>query len=401
VSARGSVLGVVVLVAWLIVGPSGPADAAPRAWKVAAGASFSASESFLSGVSCVSPTFCVAVGSRSSGRKPVALAESWNGSTWNLMPVGSLSGELLGVSCVSTRFCVAVGVAGTTSTIRPVIEVWRGSQWASTGTLSGGGVLGRVSCASPSFCVAVGTVGQPTNPTSSSPQVDVWNGKSWSITPTPKTGKPITGLSSVSCPMASFCAAVGDSGVAKPRNLAITALAESWNGRRWALDATPKATSPLSILSGVECSSALSCVAVGEGIGPLFEGWNGAAWKTLQGPRQQNANYADVSCAPGGACAAVGTIGGAVIIGGVAPMPYQVSCTTGGGAKPPCIRTAIAESQGGGSWSVVASPVVPGSDSVLNSVSCTSNIKQTLCTAVGLTTNRSLTTENSLIEMSG
>src|SRR5215472_18366172 len=63
----------------------------------------------LSGISCVTGSFCVAVGSYAD---PLggshSLAEEWNGSTWRVMP-GTLGGGLSDVSCTSTTFCMAVG----------------------------------------------------------------------------------------------------------------------------------------------------------------------------------------------------------------------------------------------------------------------------------------------------
>ena len=64
-------------------------------------------DTVLSGVSCVTTSFCVAVG-QATGPKPVI--EQWNGSAWT---VASTSlGESLGmdgVSCTSLNFCEAVG----------------------------------------------------------------------------------------------------------------------------------------------------------------------------------------------------------------------------------------------------------------------------------------------------
>ena len=67
----------------------------------------------LNGISCVTTTFCMAVGTL--GLDSGTLTELWNGSTWKLVPrpnpPGGVpgGGSLLGVSCTSTTFCMAVG----------------------------------------------------------------------------------------------------------------------------------------------------------------------------------------------------------------------------------------------------------------------------------------------------
>jgi hypothetical protein len=73
------------------------------------------------GVSCTSPTFCVAAGwstdtSGFSGPYET-LAEEWDGSTWSTMTTtnpSTDSNQFLGVSCTSTTFCVASGADGAT-----------------------------------------------------------------------------------------------------------------------------------------------------------------------------------------------------------------------------------------------------------------------------------------------
>jgi hypothetical protein len=73
----------------------------------------------IGGVSCASSTACTAVGvfeNSSSQYEP--LAEHWNGSEWQLQspPTGEKGEAWLtgGVSCVSSTFCAAVGNTGTT-----------------------------------------------------------------------------------------------------------------------------------------------------------------------------------------------------------------------------------------------------------------------------------------------
>jgi hypothetical protein len=74
----------------------------------------------LDGVSCLSSTYCVAVGAYNNpGEDPVALAEVWNGVGWALEPPVSRPGTegnvLLGVSCAAEA-CTATGYSKKSST---------------------------------------------------------------------------------------------------------------------------------------------------------------------------------------------------------------------------------------------------------------------------------------------
>ena len=385
-------------------------------------------------MSCLSAKFCVAVGSRaSSGGKSVsALTESWDGTSWSLMPNTSSATsdtELTGVSCVSVKFCVAVGLAvplsgGSTTGEHIVAEAWRGTKWSVMPMASSTGmtmIVDRVSCFAINFCVAVGETGTSSSGTSSSGTtatsnslIESWNGKSWSLTTSPSTGEKFSDLVGVSCPAVDFCAAVGEDGKVSAKKITLKALTESWDGQHWSVVANPADSMLLSALSGVSCTSKAFCVAVGEGIGGLFEAWHGSTWTTLTSPGK--ATYSDVSCVPIGStapsCSAVGATGGAVAIGvgGSAGsgsggaigsstcMIVQSACPLSAVPPLPVIKTAIAQSRNGTTWSTVSSPTVAGSDSLLQGVSCTTGA---LCAAVGVTLSKNLKEATSLIEMNG
>jgi len=86
----------------------------------------SRSEPELNDVSCGSAATCTAVGSYSSGgpnRK--TLIESWDGTSWSLVPSpspGPEINELAGASCVSAAACTAAGTDGGTGYSRTLIE---------------------------------------------------------------------------------------------------------------------------------------------------------------------------------------------------------------------------------------------------------------------------------------
>jgi len=70
-------------------------------------------ESELFGVSCASPSACIAVGYGAQGVVHHLLAERYEGGRWSLAhpvePPGAVTAELVGVSCPAAGACTAVG----------------------------------------------------------------------------------------------------------------------------------------------------------------------------------------------------------------------------------------------------------------------------------------------------
>ena len=174
--------------------------------------------SSLSGVSCTASDACTAVGSyniNTSGTV-VTLAEAWDGTSWAIQatpnPAGSTLNGLSGVSCAAARSCEAVGYASTPSTLVTLAEAWNGKSWSiqTTPTPAGatGGLLSSVSCTAADVCTAVGYYVN-----SSGDRVtlaEAWNGTSWTVQTTPNpTGATTSALSGVSCTAADACTAVG------------------------------------------------------------------------------------------------------------------------------------------------------------------------------------------------
>jgi hypothetical protein len=290
----------------------------------------------LSSVSCLSATLCIAVGGASDFNgnvtNAVVLAEMWNGIGWIPMPVPGPSGDvpsLAGVSCLSATSCVAVGSVSPSSSslTRPLAEAWNGTRWAllsakDPGTRYGAG-LSAVSCVSATDCEAVGTVFYPDRPYEiAHALVERWNGTAWRIvgTQTPTLGLHRgTSLSGVSCVAANACTAVGgvERAVASANS---TPLAERWNGRSWSIASVRHPAAAL--LEGVSCTSVTNCVAVGADADDqtvtapaVAEHWNGKTWSSAVFPTITHVigNLTAVSCASSKACTAVGTIGPGVI----------------------------------------------------------------------------------------
>src|SRR5689334_18298280 len=115
------------------------------------------SDSSLDSVSCVSASDCTAVGSDSgAGMAPKTLVESWNDTTWTVVPSPNAAphrrgiNELTGVSCASVSACTAVGsYMARNGRAKTLIESWNGTTWTivpspNPGPAASG--LGSVSC---------------------------------------------------------------------------------------------------------------------------------------------------------------------------------------------------------------------------------------------------------------
>lgn len=125
----------------------------------------------LNAVSCTRGA-CTAVGGSGSQQ----LVERWDGHRWSIQPTpdGTPDATLNGVSCVSLTDCVAVG--SVTNAHQSIAERWNGSGWSieRTPTSAAGSLLWAVSCVSAADCVAVGQRGY-------TPLIERWNGTRWSI----------------------------------------------------------------------------------------------------------------------------------------------------------------------------------------------------------------------------
>jgi len=373
----------VMVAAGLGVGSVAGATSAPVAGAVS---------SQITGVSCVSASFCMAVGS--SALKAAdgvdistrSLVERWNGKNWSVSSLGSMGDTLVGVSCTTPTFCIAVG---------DVMERWNGAKWLMLGSPKNNGTLNAVSCTSTLGCVAAGSYGPRLG---QSTLVERWNGKNWTVlaSPSPSLGGG-PALLAVSCPNAPNCFAVGyeDTYIYEPVTLAeqwkngktwsavwnfrsnalreltgvsctsvtnctavgwsnaidgfdefgpLTTLVQHWNGTTWSTGTSSGPSTTNSELSAVSCTSTTNCVAVGDYNGSrsqstLVEHWNGTTWSTITSPNPTNATgsqLASVSCTRTTNCVAVGT--------------YSAGNTS---------QLTLAERWNGTTWSIVTTPTPP------------------------------------------
>jgi putative hemolysin len=273
----------------------------------------------LHGVDCLSSRFCVAVGFYSNGTTAQTLIERWNGTAWAIdsspnvnPPSGFLPNELKGVSCISVSFCLAVGGFTSTQSIdQTLTELYNGSSWSLVNSPNnvGGNDLTSVACVSTGNCWAVGFGGD--DPAI----IEHWNGSGWAIVPSPNHG-PIGAenwLYGVSCAGAGFCVATGFYLTDVFQN-----LIEQWNGTKWVIVPSPDTCSqrPCSNqLASVSCSSTTFCVAAGGQStatardGTLVEQFNGKTWTIARTPNRGGLGDGlnSVTCVNGSPCFAVGS----------------------------------------------------------------------------------------------
>ncbi len=284
-----------------------------------------ATSSLLFAVSCTSTRACIAVGSVTKGSGvTVPLAERWNGFSWAIQqtpdPVGARGAVsyLGGVSCASRTACTAVGFSGsgTGTTGVALAERWDGSSWEIERTPHPTGAkvafLSSVSCVSPMSCTAVGFLNNAAGVGLT--LAERWNGTAWAILPTPTPeGAAYVQLVGASCGSPVWCTAVGFFTDLPGINVM---LAERWNGSVWVIQRTLYPAGARYVqFSAVSCASAVWCTAVGifnnvPGIDvTLAEHWNGSTWaiqRTPNPPGATSSSLGAVSCPSTTRCMGVG-----------------------------------------------------------------------------------------------
>ena len=119
-----------------------------------------------------------------------------------------------------------------------------------------------------------------------------WNGTTWTALPSP--GPARYQLAAIWCASANSCLAVGGTRL-NASGSQQAPLAERWNGRDWTVLPVPDPVHAVrSYLSGIDCTAATACTAVGtyayntSGATSyaLAEGWNGTAWRLEQAANQ-------------------------------------------------------------------------------------------------------------------
>ncbi len=294
---------------------------------------------------------------------------------WNDASVPSGLGPLYGVSSATTSNCVAVGV--TTGGNAEVIETTNGgASWSSDTVSSSAPPLLAVSCWAAGACVAVG--GGLSPGTGAIYRQTSVNGAFSAVTEPSGDGE----IDAVSCPSASYCAAVAyDTTTSRFDDILTSSNAgATWSVALSALTVSGKWAS----LSALECLSSSTCEAAGAGYyGPTvvntangFGAYTGAYYGSAPA-------YLDsVNCASSSYCLASGladTLNGPMTGGSwtesANPSPIAqilsdlcISSTTCGIAGDTASATTPANgpgniettSNGGSTWTEEAAPAGTG-----------------------------------------
>jgi hypothetical protein len=181
----------------------------------------------LRGISCPSPTLCVAVSpawTNGINYQTIGEAVVYANGTWTEPIEVDPSGGLNAISCPTTAFCMAVGDNG--AAISYTNGIWSPPTTVEEPPTS----ILEVTCASPAFCVATDSRGHPI----------IYSNGAW--------GAPAgISLTAISCPAAGSCVGVDNSGNA------YTYSSSAWSpGQN--IDGTNR-------LTGVSCPTTNFCVA--------------------------------------------------------------------------------------------------------------------------------------------
>jgi hypothetical protein len=208
----------------------------------------------LTGVSCPSPSLCVAVsggGNNANGGRVLTSTNPIAG-LWEVTELGS-SLDLRGVSCGTPSLCVAVAREGRIFV--STNPTGRASAWREAGTPGGPGDLEGVACASTLLCAAGNLTGNVL--TSTDP---AGGGATWREA---NAGGSVQ-ITGMSCPTASRCVAV-DNNADVLTSTDPTGGAGSWHFENLVpFRATEgEGQPPRNALFSASCASASLCALVG------------------------------------------------------------------------------------------------------------------------------------------
>ena len=218
------------------------------------------------------------------------------GAVWSIVSSPNASATednyLKEVTCTSASDCWAVGFYNFNGTVSPpshtLIEHWNGTTWSIVTSPNTSATqpnfLNDVTCSSASDCWTVGSY-YDSSIGDDHTLIEHWNGTRWFIVTSPNTSATQgNGLSGVTCSSASDCWAVGVHHISSVD--VNQTLIEHWNGRAWSIVTSPNTSATQdNNLSDVTCASASDCWAVGNGGGrTLIEHWNGTTWFIVTSP---------------------------------------------------------------------------------------------------------------------
>lgn len=225
----------------------------------------------LTAVSCVSANWCMAVGAQggSAQQSTAPIAQRWNGKNWAMVSIPipgppEVPRQAIGldaISCVSRSFCEAVGTSYDQKNQVTVAERWNGMHWvhqtsSDTSSRPNYDQPNAISCASSARCTAVGSQGAQGH---WEPLALRFNGTVWALLQAPRYSLPIGSsgweLNGVTCRSSTTCLCVGDDTFG---SIVLSVVGSSWKS-------IPSYSSSIDqpTLFGVACSISYQCLAAG------------------------------------------------------------------------------------------------------------------------------------------
>jgi serine/threonine protein kinase len=238
----------------------------------------------------------------------VASAPSWS------LPKQIVGASLLdSISCATATFCATADFSGD-------VFDYNGSSWTeATQAIPTGGsgfTAHGVGCPSPTFCFAFFRSGGST-------ELFFYGGRSWvaQIRDGRLLGRSAFGFSTISCPSAQFCMAIG----ANRSGDALTATYEDgrWSDPRQLVLELPGASEPTTVVPyALSCAGPTFCSALNGASAPLT--YTHGIW-TQGRSVDPSGSFTSVSCPSASFCAAVDRLGRAYLFNGtVWSTPIQV-----------------------------------------------------------------------------
>ena len=305
----GAVAGVATAAGLLAIAPGAVASGPQAATKVvhrwhdiSPQPGSKASAEPLSSVFCFASGKCLAVGNRGNA----SISRFWTGTRWSPR-YRRLPDQAAAASCATASSCMAVGQVIVGQELLAAAEHWNGTSWSvqpivlpADATFA---FMDGVSCPAANSCIAVG--GYLAGKQPFIPIAESWNGKRWAMQVIPgPPRKTFASFAALSCPSVRSCVAVG--------MYQRGAFGETWNGVRWHARLIPQPGQATAEPNAVSCTSATSCLTVGgSNDGAAFAAhWNGRKWGEVP-PITPKAGSLDtelrgVSCASATDCEAVG-----------------------------------------------------------------------------------------------
>lgn len=232
--------------------PTGGRSAWARPVKIDTATAAGGGPAGLTGISCPTPTLCVAVDGAPTGSVFVSTNPAGGAAAWHAAQVAT--GPLTSVSCASSTLCVAAGIEHYVS-IAPTGGV---SAWKATGLQLGGGVFSAIDCPAIALCIATGygntNVGLATATTTPTGRPTDW------VTSDVESAPPVPGqglLDGIACPSAGLCVAVDGFDNAYLANKPVGGV---WTG---AIPIRPKSASQTSAIA---CTASFCAVVDSAGV---------------------------------------------------------------------------------------------------------------------------------------